>query len=142
MKGVSKSSVLHCLENDWAEYVGRFGSLPQEEKGKFLKRQGFACFSDLLSHIVAWWEEAAANIQAVRENPGFKSPKYDVDKFNLEAVRKTRGMDEKEIIRKFEEKRKQLLKLVATLGDSQIKEREMQTQLYWMIANHYHEHKI
>ena len=142
MEEVSKSAALECLENDWSKYVGRYGSLPQEGKEKFLKQQGFASFSDLLSHIIAWWEEAIKNIRAVMENPDFKTREYDVDQFNVEAIKRNKGKAEKEIIHEFENTRSRLLGLVSTLNDVQIKNGETQKQLYWIIANHYKEHQL
>ncbi|MGB7539905.1 MAG: hypothetical protein WBM17_15280 [Anaerolineales bacterium] len=142
MEEVAKNTVLSNLEKDWSNYVSRYGTLSQNEKQKFLANQGFASFSDLLLHIIAWWEEAVRNIRAVVENPDFKIRDYDVDRFNAEAIQRKKGKTEKEIVTEFEETRKKLSALVSTLNETQIKNPEAQKQLYWMITNHFAEHRI
>jgi hypothetical protein len=142
MEEVSKSFVLHNLGEDWSNFLKQYSSLSQEDKEKYLIRQGFNSYSDLLSHIIAWWEEAVINIPAILENPGYKSPEYDVDKFNAEVVRKHKGKNEKETITIFEEKRNRLMGLIATIDEAQIKNAEMQKELYWNITNHFTDHKI
>jgi hypothetical protein len=142
MEEVAKKTVLSNLEDDWSIFVHRYVSLSQEEKGKFLANQGFGSFSDLLSHIIAWWEEAIRNIQSIVENPDFVTREYDVDRFNMEAIKKNSGRTEMEIVTEFEDTRKKLSALVSTLNEGQIKNPEAQKQLYWMIANHYKEHHI
>lgn len=142
MERVSKSCVLHNLEEDWSNYVKRYNSLSQGDKEKFLLNQGYESFSDLLAHIIAWWEEAIINIKAIIENPEYQSPEYEVDAFNAEVVRMNMGKAEKEIIKSFEEKRTELLNLISTLGDKQIQMEEMQKELYWNITNHYQDHTL
>ena len=141
MEPVSKSIALDCLKNDWAGYVAHFESLAPDAQGKFLRQQGFESYAGLLVHIIAWWEEAILNIRAFQENPDFKTREYDVDRFNAEAIKRNQGKDEKEIMHEFEETRKRLFGLVSALSEAQIKNREIQTQLYWMISNHYREHR-
>ena len=141
MDPVSKSTALKCLENDWSKFVAQFESLTPEAKEKFLQRQGFANFSALLAHISAWWGEAIANIQAVAENPDAKLRTYDVDRFNFEAVQAAGGKTEEDVIREFEEARQRLLRAVSEVNEALVPNREMQIQLYWMITNHYAEHK-
>ena len=141
MDPVSKSAAVNCLEKNWSEFVAKFESLAPEEKTKFLQRQGFANFSALLAHIMAWWGEALANIQALAENPGVQLQKYDVDRFNVEAVQAAGGKTEPEVFREFEETRKRLLRAVSDVNESLVPNPEMQKQFYWMITNHYAEHK-
>jgi hypothetical protein len=142
MEKVSKSCVLHNLEEDWSPCVNRYNSLSEEEKEKFLANQGYKSLSDLMAHVIAWWEEAIINLKAIVENPQYQSQEYEVDAFNAEVVRKNAGEDEKEIIKSFEENRKNLLNLISTLGDKQIQMEEMQKELYWNITNHYQDHKL
>ena len=142
MEEVLKSYVLHNLEEEWPDFIRQYNSFSEEEKGKYLVKQGYKSFSDLLSHIIAWWEEAIIHIKAIINNPEIKSPEYDVDNFNAEALRKNKGKEEKEIIKLFNEKRNELLSLISTLSDTQIKNKEMQIYLYWTITNHYKDHKI
>jgi hypothetical protein len=142
MKEVSKRSAVQCLEIDWAGYPARYGLLSPKEKEDYLQRQGFARVSDLLAHINAWWGEAAANIRGVQENPDFKSRKYDVDQFNAEAILKSSGKTEPEILREFEDTRRTLLDLVSALSEAQIGNSETQQQLFWMVTNHYAEHQF
>jgi hypothetical protein len=141
MDPVSKSAALNCLERDWSEFVAHFESLAPAAKEKFLQRQGFPDFSALLAHINAWWGEAVANIQALSVNPGVQLKTYDVDRFNAEAVRAAGGKAEPEVVREFEETRKRLLRAVADVNESLVPNPEMQKQFYWMITNHYAEHK-
>ncbi len=141
MDPVSKSTALKCLENDWSKFVARFESLNAEEKEKYLRQQGFANFSALLAHLSAWWGEAIANIRAVVDNPDVKLRTYDVDQFNREAVRAAEGRTEKEVVREFEETRRQLLRAVSNLNEALVSNKEIQIQFYWMITNHYAEHQ-
>jgi RNA:NAD 2'-phosphotransferase (TPT1/KptA family) len=142
MDPVSKSAALECLENDWSKFVAQCESQTPEAKEKFLQRQGFATYSALLLHIRAWWGEAITNLQGVVANPEFKTRKYDVDRFNAEAVRAGNGKTEEAVIREFEETRIRLLHVISDLNETQIKNGETQKQLYWMICNHYREHQI
>jgi hypothetical protein len=142
MDPVSKNTALECLENDWSTFITQFESLTPEAKEKFLQRQGFAAFSALLAHISAWWGEAITNIQGVIANPEYKTRTYDVDRFNAEAVQAGNGKTKEAVIREFEETRKRLMELVSTLNESQLDNGETQKQLYWMIVNHYAEHKL
>ena len=141
MDPVSKSAALKCLEKDWSNFVAQFESLTPEAREKFLQRQGFANFSGLLAHISAWWGEAIANIRAIAENPNVPLRTYDVDRFNLEAVQAAGGKSESEVARVFEETRQQLLGAVADVNEELVPNGEMQKQFYWMITNHYAEHK-
>ncbi|OGO09575.1 MAG: hypothetical protein A3K46_00660 [Chloroflexi bacterium RBG_13_60_9] len=142
MEPVSKRAALECLENDWPSLAKRFMSLPAQEKEKFLDRQGFAGFADLLSHIIAWWGEALTNIQAAAKDADFKTRTYDVDRFNAEAIKAKFGKDEEAVIREFEDARKRLMEAVSALTEAQIANGEIQKQLYWMITNHCAEHKL
>jgi hypothetical protein len=142
MEPVSKRAALVCLENDWPSLVKRVNSLPPREKEIFLDRQGFAGLSDLLSHIVAWWGEALANIQSVEKDADFKTRTYDVDRFNAEAIKAKYGKDEEAVIREFEDARKRLMEAVSALTETQMANGEIQKQLYWMITNHCAEHKL
>ncbi len=141
MDPVSKSAAMKSLENDWAKFTAKYEALTPEAKEKFLKRQGFTSLSALLAHIGAWWEEAISNIRAVVDNPDVKLKTYDVDRFNIEAVRAAAGKTEPEIIREFEQTRRRLLRAVSDVDGALVPNREMQIQFYWMITNHYEEHK-
>ena len=141
MDPVSKSDALKSLENDWSKFVAQYEALTPEAKEKFLTRQGFASFSALLAHIGAWWEEAIANIRAVVDNPDVKLKTYDVDRFNIEAVRAAAGKTEPEVVREFEQTRRRLLRAVSDVNEALVPNREMQNQFYWMITNHYAEHQ-
>ena len=141
MDPVSKSAAVKCLENDWPKFIAHYEALAPEAREKFLKRQGFASLSALLAHISAWWGEAIANIQAVVENPGVQLRKYDVDRFNREAVQAAEGKTEQEVVREFEEARRRLLRAVSDVDEALVPNRGMQEQFYWMITNHYAEHQ-
>jgi hypothetical protein len=141
MDPVLKSAALKSLAEDWSVFVSHYEALAPEAKEKFLRRQGFASFSALLAHIMAWWEEAIVNIRAVMENPAVVIRTYDVDRFNLEAVRAADRKTEPEVVREFEETRRRLVEAVSSVSESLVPNREIQKQFFWMITNHFAEHQ-
>jgi hypothetical protein len=142
MDPVSKNSALKCLNTDWSKFILHFESLAPEAKKKYLRQQGFANFPSLLAHISAWWEEAITNMQAVAENPDVQLQAYDVDRFNEEAVQAAGGKTGAEVVREFEVTRKRLVRAVSDVTEALVPNREIQIQLYWMIDNHFTEHRI
>jgi hypothetical protein len=57
MEEITLKSVCGLLEGDWKDYISRFQALFPAAQAAFLEKQGYKRLTDLLAHIVAWWEE-------------------------------------------------------------------------------------
>ena len=64
----SRFLILDTLENEWNTYLENFEKI--EDKDAFLRKQGVESFTELLGHVIGWWDEgertltARANAQA------------------------------------------------------------------------------
>ena len=88
MEKITRQGVLDLLSGDWADYVGRFQSFSSPAQAAFLEKQGYKRLTDLLAHIVAWWEEGLQAIQRFQSDSTARQPEMDVDSFNARAVEK------------------------------------------------------
>ena len=138
----SRFLTLDWLANDWAEYVNDFKSLPAERQQKFLEKQGFARFRDLVAHLIAWFGEAYEGIVEAIEDPNYKHPSYDVDAFNAEAVEKSQAWTEEDVYAAFESIRVKLLELVKSIPEKTLRQKSVQDWLMYDVIGHYFEHPM
>jgi hypothetical protein len=142
MPGLTRSHILHVLQHDWADYADRFHCLAPEAQAAFLKKQGYACFADLLAHITSWWEVGHHAIENYLKDAQYAPPEYDVDRFNAEAVAKARGQDEVTILRTFQAKRLFLIEWVSNLPESSFENEKVTRQFNMELIGHLTDHQI
>jgi len=142
MEKVTKAQVINNLKNEWPEFKKRFESLSTEQKAQYLQKQGFSSELGMISHIIAWWNDAYKNITNLKMDPGYNSPEQDVDKFNADIVKSSINKPINEVLAEFEVTRNNLIQLVGSLDESNIETNKIQKELFWDITNHYKDHKI
>ena len=107
--------------DEWGRYIEVFRNLPGSEQASFLKDQGFASLRDLLAHVAAWWEEAAVRIRETLDRREHPPRKYNLDEFNAAALTRFRDTPEAEMIAWYEAQRQQMISLLASITDEQMK---------------------
>jgi hypothetical protein len=142
MDKITRQSVITLLNKDWADYVARFQSLASAEQAAFLEKQGYKRLTDLLAHIVAWWEEGLQAIQRFQNDPSARQPEINIDSFNARAVEMVRLVSEADEICVFEEARCKFVELVEHLSEQDFKDERVLTQLKWELINHLEDHRI
>ncbi|MGA2489552.1 MAG: ClbS/DfsB family four-helix bundle protein [Anaerolineales bacterium] len=142
MDKITRQSVLDLLNGEWADYVSRFQSIPPAAQAAFLEKQGYKRLTDLLAHIVAWWEEGMQAIQRYKSDPAARQPEIDVDSFNARAVEKVRAVSEAEEIRALEEARRKFVQVVKKLSEDDFKDERVLNQIQWELVNHLEDHRI
>jgi hypothetical protein len=142
MEKITRQSILTLLTGDWADYVGQFQSLSPAAQAAFLEKQGYKRLTDLLAHIVAWWEEGMQAIHRYRSDPAARQAEIDVDSFNARAVERVRGVGEAEEIRLFEAARCRFIAEVEKLSEDDFKDERILNQIRWELVNHLEEHRL
>jgi hypothetical protein len=142
MDTISRQSVLQLLTGDWADYVARFQNLPPATQAAFLEKQGYKRLTDLLAHIVAWWEEGFQAIQRFQNDPAARSFEIDVDGFNAKVVERVQAVSEAEEIWIFEATRCKFVDLVKGLSEDDFKDGRVLNQIRWELINHLEDHRI
>jgi hypothetical protein len=142
MADQTRDKVLKLLEQDWAEYVQSFRWMSPETQSAFLAAQGYARLADLLSHLVAWWEVGYQSVERYLKEPASQPGPYDVNAFNAEAVARTAGLSEAEVIATFEKTRLFLIDFVKHLPPTAFENEKVVNQLEMEFAGHLNEHRI
>jgi hypothetical protein len=142
MAELTREQVLDALENGWGTYVERYYALSPAAQSAFLAKQGYARLADLLTHVIAWWEEGAPAVERLLHDPAYRSPDHDVDAFNDQAVASFRDLDETAVQQRFEQARLALRDLVAGLPDSAFRDRQIADRLHIEVIGHMGEHGI
>ena len=142
MPSVSRKELLNALGQDWGTYVEKYNGLTENEKKRFVDKQGFARFADILAHFIAWWEEGIKALERMPGDPAYQSPDYSVDEFNAQAIKRFSGCGEDEIIKTFEGLRQSMVRLVADLPESAFHEKRITDRLHIEILGHLEEHKF
>jgi len=140
--GATRFMTLDILQNDWAEYVSAFQTLPPEKQAEFLKRQGFMRFRDVVAHVIAWWEDGMDAIHAISKDPAYQHPERNTDAYNAEAIAIFGKLDEAEVWRKFESVRQNLMELAINLPDETFDHKDVQEWLKADVIEHYYEHAL
>jgi hypothetical protein len=142
MTNSTRQEILTVLQEDWAGYVRGFRRMTPESQSAFLARQGYARFADLLAHIVAWWEVGYRSIEKYLAEPSFQPGKYDVNAFNAEAVARSAGLGEDDVVASFEKMRLLLVDFVKQLPDAAFENEKVVNQLNMELAGHLAEHRL
>jgi hypothetical protein len=141
MAELTKSQILTALD-EWGEYVPRFEALSAGARADFLKTQGYASLHDLLAHIVGWWEEAEAIVNATIEERDRPRRDYEFDTFNAESVAHFKDTSESQLLAHFDGMRQKLTAQVKGLTDEQFKIRRVSVWLNGVILAHIKEHNL
>jgi len=142
MEKISRDQFVDRLETDWGAFVERFQGLSAEEQKCYLEKQGYASFPELLSHVIAWWQDGTRVVADMRGNPGLPLPDYDVDDFNAQAVLKFGSISEPDVLQMFEDQRQAMLRLVTGLPEDDFSCGNINTRLYYEIMMHWQEHEL
>ncbi len=134
--------VLDMLQREWAAYPERFRALSEEEQKKFLLKQGFARFRDLLAHIVAWWEEGLQLIDSVAKDPSYRMPDKDIDAYNAQVVEMFGALDEADVWKRYEATRAALIELIMNLPGEVYEHKQVQAWLKSDVIEHYFDHAV
>ena len=137
---ISKQRALDYLEFEWGPYMERFHRLPKEEQQKRVKEMGYDSLRDLLAHILAWWQEGMAIIQAIAEERPFERKKYDFDEFNAAAVAKYKLWDEGEFLAHVEKTRQEMKTSLGSMDEAVFENRREKAWLDGVILHHAREH--
>ena len=139
---LSRFLTMDMLENEWSEYVERFGRMEPEKQAEFLSKQGVASFHDLLAHVIGWWEEGARIITGMLDTPGFQWTDPDVDEFNLMLTRKFASWSDDDLLQHFEIVRLALIEMVVELPDDAFLNVDIEGWLAADVVEHFDEHFI
>lgn len=142
METILREQYIDRLNNSWQPYIERYQRLSVKGKIDFLQKQGYETFAALLAHIIAWWQDGAQVIQAMRQDATLPLPDYDVDEFNARAVRNAGALTEAEVLQAYEAQRKAMLELVTQLSDRELYQENINTRLYYEILMHWTEHSL
>jgi len=132
--------IIDMLQREWGEYAAHFSALSAEQQAAFLGKQGFERFRDLLAHIIAWWEQGIAVIEASSsDNP---CEVENVDAFNAQAVERFKPLEEGQVRARFEDTRLTLASLIDMLPDDVLRKPNVRSWLRADVIEHYYEHAI
>ena len=134
--------VLDTLQREWGDCLERFQALPEEKQKAFLEKQGFARFRDLVAHVIVWWEDGLAAIDAITKDLAYRHPEKDTDTYNAEAVRVFGELDEVDVWKKFESTRQSLMELAINLPEEIFNHKDVQEWLRADVIEHYYEHAL
>lgn len=134
----SRFLILDTLENEWNTYVEDFEKI--EDKDAFLKKQGVENFRELLGHVIGWWEQGETIITGIVKDPNFKWQDVDTDAFNLELIKKYKKLSEADVLKEFENKRLDMIKLTNSLPDEAFFNIDIEGWLAADVAGHFDEH--
>ena len=132
--------VLDTLQREWGDCLDRFQAMPEDKQKAFLEKQGFARFRDLVAHIIAWWEDGLAAIDAITKDLAYRHPEKDTDAYNAEAVKVFGELDEADVWKKFESTRQSLMELAINLPEDIFNHKDVQEWLRADVIEHYYEH--
>lgn len=141
MPELTQSLLLQSLD-EWGRYAEAYRRLPLDEQAAFLKEQGFASLQTLLVHVAAWWEEASGIIRDAVEDRERPPHKYDLDAFNAASLQRFRDRPEPEVLTWYEAQRRQMVVLVSSLTDEQLKIGRVSSWLDGVILEHLKEHGV
>lgn len=143
MEVVDRSSTLEILNQQWRDFVPDNLRLNPEQKRRYLEKQGYNRFCDLLAHLIAWWKLGVQSMKAYKSDSSYEPPSVDVDLFNAKAVASVQDRSEEEIIQEFESTRLEMVDFISCqLTDQDFKNPKIQWQLNIEFIGHYEEHKL
>ena len=137
--------IQHVLDNlrlEWKPFPAEFQALSSPKKSEYLRQQGFASFHDLLSHILAWWEEAIKIINSIMDMEELPRKEYDIDEFNSTAMEHFKEWTEEDLLIHFENIRKALMNMAVEFSPTGLDNPRIKGWLVACLIEHYQEHKI
>ena len=134
----SRFLILDTLQNEWGAYIENFEKV--EDKDTFLKNQGVENFSELLGHVIGWWEDCERIIGGILKNPNSKWQIHDTNTFNAELIVKYKKLSDVEVQKEFESKRLGLIKLVNDLPEDAFINKDIESWLAADVVEHFEEH--
>jgi hypothetical protein len=139
---ITREQILESLQADWGTFVEHFQRLSPEAQAVYLQQQGYARFTDLLAHVIAWWQEGLAAIPVMLSNPTYTSPDHDVDQFNAQAVDRLHFLNESSILAIFSDLHDQWIELVNDLPAKAFQNEKIANRLYIELIGHFDEHRL
>ena len=139
---LTRTQLVDTLNNGWGNYVARYRALSPAKQQQWLAGQGYARFSDLLGHVVAWWVDGQQVIAHVAADPAYPLRDYVVDTFNAEAVAQYAALDEDAMIAAYEQARAAWIPLIEGLSDTTFRNPKIADRLYPEIIGHLEEHAL
>ena len=139
---ITKQRTLDYLEQEWGTYVERFERLPKAEQDDRIQKTGYESFRDLLAHILAWWEEGMAIVQAIADGRQLERKKYDFDLFNAEAVARYTPWDEGKFMAHFEDTRQKMVNDLKSMKEAVFEHRRVRSWLNGILVLHAREHPV
>ncbi len=137
-----KQRTINFLENEWANYISRFGRWPEEYGFQRVNAQGYAQFRDMLAHILSWWEEAMPIIVAIAEEREYPRKKYDFDTFNAEAIAKYKTWPEGIFLAHFEKTRQKAVVDLKSIYKDSFENHRIQNWINGVFIHHAREHLV
>ena len=134
--------VLNNLRLEWKPFPAEFKALSSVKKHEYLHQQGFASFHDLLSHILAWWEESIKIINSIMDLEELPQKEYDIDAFNKSAMEHFKEWTEEDLLIHFENIRNALVTMVVEFPPEGLDNPRINGWLDACLIEHYQEHKI
>ncbi len=113
-----------------------------KHRQRFLKKEEFESFHDLLAHIIGWWEEGLWIITGILDEPGFTWEERDTDAFNRELVEKYRSWSWDDLLLHYENVREAMLDLAAELPEDALTNKDIREWLYADVIEHLEDHRI
>lgn len=142
MAEITREQTLDALQNGWATYVDRFHALTAEAQARFLEKQGYARFADMLAHVIAWWDEGEKVITGILADPEYRWEEYDIDAFNAQAVRRFSGLEEADVANSFDLARISFTALVVDLPEDAFGNKKILGWLNADVIEHLQDHDI
>jgi hypothetical protein len=139
---LSRFLAVDTLENEWGAYVDDFNRLDDEKKKEFPGKQGVENFHDMLAHVIGWWDEGGRIITGILNDPNFKWQDQDTDAFNVELTAKYKNVSDADVLAEFENKRKDLIKLVNGLPEEAFANKDIKGWLAADVVGHFDEHSV
>jgi hypothetical protein len=133
---------LELVQQVWMPYTTQFTQLNPHVQAQWLAGQGYARFADVLAHIIAWWEVAYDRIERLATGQDAPMVQYDVDAFNLEAVRRFAGLDEAEVSRRYSDWCRRWQQLLERLPDQALENPDIARQLQMDLFEHLNDHAL
>lgn len=140
--GAPRFVVMDMLQREWVSYLNRYHGLSADEQKAFLEKQGVQTFRGVLAHVTAWWEKSMEAINEVAKDPAYQSPPVDVDAFNAEVQQSVAGLDEADVLKKYESTRQGLIELLINLPDEVYDHKLVREWLKSDVIEHYFDHAI
>jgi hypothetical protein len=139
---LSRFLAVDTLENEWGTYVDDFNRLDDEKKKEFPGKHGVENFHDMLAHVIGWWDEGGRIIMGILNDPNFKWLDHDTDAFNVELTAKYKNVSDADVLAEFENKRKDLIKLVNELPEEAFANQDIEGWLAADVVGHFDEHSV